>query len=55
MNIKTYPLAFTAEKLAEIEETAGKRKIKAFIYQAIEEKLAIENEAKRLRKGINRG
>ena len=39
MSIKTYPLQFTAEKLKEIENTAGKRKIKSFIYEAIEEKI----------------
>lgn len=39
MGIKTYPLVFTEEKLQEIEDTAGKRKIKSFIYKAIEEKL----------------
>ena len=39
MNIKTYPLQFTEEKLREIESVAGKRMIKAFIYAAIEEKI----------------
>ena len=39
MIIKTYPLQFSEEKLREIERSAGKRKIKSFIYEAIEEKL----------------
>jgi len=39
MQIKTYPLQFTAEKLKQIEEIAGKGNIKRFIYLAIEEKL----------------
>lgn len=42
MTIKTYPLQFTGEKLKEIERVAGKRKIKSFIYKAIEEKLKRE-------------
>jgi len=39
MIIKTYPLQFAESKLKEIEDIAGKRKIKSFIYEAIEEKI----------------
>jgi hypothetical protein len=44
MTIKTYPLQFTEEKLREIESVAGKRKIKIFIYEAIEEKIKKETK-----------
>lgn len=40
MKIKTFPLHFTEDKLQEIEDAAGKGKIKSFILEAIEEKLA---------------
>ena len=41
MNIKTYPLQFTEEKLDEIRRAAiGQNKsIKKFMYEAIEEKM----------------
>ena len=42
MEIKTYPLQFTEGKLREIESVAGKRMIKKFIFEAIEEKLKRE-------------
>ena len=37
--IKNYPIQVMDSKLREIEEVAGKRKIKEFILTAIEEKL----------------
>jgi hypothetical protein len=40
--IKTYPLQFTSERLEEIEQVAGKRRIKAFILEAIDEKMERE-------------
>jgi len=39
MQIKTFPLQFTAGYLKQIEERAGKGNIKKFIMEAIEEKM----------------
>ena len=41
MNIKTYPLQFTEEKLDEIRRAAKEqnKSIKKFMYEAIEEKM----------------
>ncbi len=44
MTIKTYPLQFTEQELRDIEQVAGKRKIKSFIYKAIEEKMKKESK-----------
>ena len=48
MTIKTYPLQFTEEKLKEIEKVAGVRKIKSFIYEAIEEKIKKDTRKEKL-------
>jgi len=40
--IKNYPIQFLESKLKQIESVAGKRKIKSFILEAIEEKLEKE-------------
>ena len=40
MQIKTFPLQFTAGYLKQIEEKAGKGNIKKFIMEAIEGKMA---------------
>jgi len=45
-NIKTYTLQFLDSKLRQIESIAGKRKIKSFILEAIEEKM--ERDCKEL-------
>lgn len=37
--IVSYPIQFLNSKLRQIEKVAGKRKIKSFILEAIEEKL----------------
>jgi hypothetical protein len=37
--IKNYNIQFMDSKLRQIEEVAGKRKIKSFILEAIEEKI----------------
>lgn len=42
--IKTFTLQFLDSKLRQIESIAGKRKIKSFILEAIEDKIARESK-----------